>query len=292
MKDFLTIKEFSKLSGIERTTLRWWDEQGIFSPAKRDPENDYRYYTPEQIIAVNFITVMSSLGLPLKTIAESEGVRNPEKIVRLIEQQEKKIDMELRRLRECYSIIHTRREMINYGMRVLEGFDILHGIRLDSTDESEKAKYVDVNKIAILNRDDTPYVLGPRNEWKEGEGFFEPFTKFCNAANDFRINLSFPIGGYHDNWDEYIKAPQCPNHFISIDPTGNRKREEGKFLIGFSQGYYGQFGDLPKRLEACIEKNSLTVSGPVYTMYLHDEISTKDPSKYLAQICVAVSKKK
>jgi hypothetical protein len=30
----------------------------------------------------------------------------------------------------------------------------------------------------------------------------------------------------------------------------------------------------------------------VYTMYLHDEICTRDPADYLAQTCVAASKKK
>ena len=63
-------------------------------------------------------------------------------------------------------------------------------------------------------------------------------------------------------------------------------------MVGFSQGYYGEHGDLPERMTACIERNALTVTGPVYTMYLHDEVSIKDPSKYLVQICVAVSKKK
>ena len=122
MKEFLSIKEFSKLSGIESTTLRYWDDIGLFSPLRRDTENNYRYYTPSQMIAVNFIKILSSLDIPLKTISEIEKVRSPEEIVRLIEQQEKLLDMEMQRLRECYSIIHTRREMINYGIKVLEGF--------------------------------------------------------------------------------------------------------------------------------------------------------------------------
>jgi effector-binding domain-containing protein len=48
-------------------------------------------------------------------------------------------------------------------------------------------------------------------------------------------------------------------------------------------------GDLPERMNAYAEENALTVSGPVYTLYLHDEICIKDPSQYLVQICVAVS---
>ena len=94
MKNFLTVKEFSRLSGIERTTLRYWDEIGLFSPAKRDPENNYRYYSSDQIIMVNFINVLSDLNIPLKTIGEMSGKRTPESIVRLIEQREKELDME------------------------------------------------------------------------------------------------------------------------------------------------------------------------------------------------------
>ena len=80
MKDFLTVREFSKLSGIEVTTLHYWDDCGLFSPAKRDPENNYRCYTPDQIIGVNFITVLKSLNIPLKIINEIENERNPESI--------------------------------------------------------------------------------------------------------------------------------------------------------------------------------------------------------------------
>jgi len=68
MKNQLTIKEFSELSGIDASTLRYWDEIGLFSPAHRNTENNYRYYAPTQIIAINFITVLSRLNIPLKTI--------------------------------------------------------------------------------------------------------------------------------------------------------------------------------------------------------------------------------
>ena len=80
MEKLLSIYEFSKLSGIESSTLRYWDEIGLFPPIERSSENNYRYYSPQQMVAVNFIKVLSSIDVPLKTIretADSRGVHSP-----------------------------------------------------------------------------------------------------------------------------------------------------------------------------------------------------------------------
>jgi len=266
MKDSLSIKEFSKLSGIETTTLRYWDEIGLFSPESRDPNNNYRCYSPQQIVAANFIKVMSSLNIPLKTIAEVDEARNPELIVQMIERQEKVLDKEMMRLRECYSIIHTRRELINFGMNV---------------DESE---------ISTEWRDEAEIIVGPPCEFKEGQSFYEPFMQFCRQAQDLRINLNFPIGGLHESMENFLRSPGQPDHFFSIDPTGNSKREAGEYLIGHSRGYYGVFGDLPERMAAYAQEHSLTCYGPVFALYLIDEICIKDHDQYLARVLVAVKK--
>jgi len=288
MEKYLSINEFSKFSDIEKSTLRYWDEIGLFSPVKRDPENNYRYYSPDQLIMVNFIKVLSSLNVPLKTIGDAQGIRNPEKIIRLIDQQEKKLDMEMQRLRECYSIIHTRKELINYGIKVMDGYRAVDGVRMDSN--VRDGELVDLNKVAVLYREDSPFILGPRNHFKENESFHIPFMNFCKHADELRINLSFPVGGYHENIESFLNKPSEPDNFISMDPTGNRKREAGYYLIAFNLGYYGKFGDLPKRLMAYAEENNLKLKGPVFTIYLHDEICLTDPSRYLVQICVGVEK--
>ena len=291
MKDYLSVNEFSKLTGIEKTTLRYWDEIGLFSPVKRDPENNYRYYSPEQLIAVNFITVLSGLNVPLKTIGVLGERRTPESVTRLIEQREKQLDMEMRRLRECYSIIHERLELIRYGTRVCGGFKAVNGVRLDGDAGIDSGTPVDEAKISVLHREDKMYIFGPPNHFRENEAFYEPFMRFCRQAEELRINLNFPVGGYHENMDSFLASPGKPDRFISMDPTGNQKRAEGDYLVGFSRGYYGELGDLPERLKAYAEENALRLSGPVYTIYLHDEICVKDPGQYLAQVCVEAVKR-
>jgi len=268
MKGLLSIKEFSGLSGISTTTLRYWDNIGIFSPQKRNPANNYRYYTADQLISVKFLTVLSDLKVQLTTISDRVQERSPEIMMRLIEQQEGQLQKEMDELRLRYSIMFARRELIGYGMRA---------------DEAE---------ISIMRRESKEYILGPRNEYKDGDTFLDPLIRFWQAANEYRIDLSLPIGGYHDNIESYIERTGKPDHFFSLDPTGNRKFSFGDYLVGFKRGYYGEMGDLPERMVTYAEVNSLVFTGPVYIIYLHDEICIKDPSQYLAQVCVAVSKQK
>ena len=291
MKKLLTIKEFSNFSGIEQSTLRYWDDIELFSPSKRDPENKYRYYSPEQIITVKFISVLSTLNFPLKAIGGIAGTRTPESIIRLIEEKEKELDMEMKRLSECYSIIHARLELIRYGVRLSSGYKAVNGVRLDNWNDDDEGIDVDESKICVLKRDEKTFILGEPNEYSEDEEWYDAFMRFCHTAPDLRVNLHYPIGGYHDNLNHFIEKPGRPGRFFSLDPTGNKKRPAGDYLIGFKRGYYGDMGDLPDRLSNYARENSLKIHGPVYVLYLYDEVCMTDPSKYLAQISIAVSGK-
>ena len=268
MSTIISIQEFSRLSGIEASTLRYWDELGLFSPLERNPETNYRYYSTAQLLALNFVTVLSELAIPLKTIAKLRKDRNPQKLLDLLEKQEIKMDMEMRSLRLRYSIIHARREMINLGSRV------------------------DVSEISVVHLEEKAMILWPRNEYKEGDTFIEPLSALVAQTGEYHINLSFPVGGYYDDMESFTKAPGRPDHFVSVDPIGTYTRKAGEYLVGYARGYYGEVGDLPQRMSEYAAKKSLTLAGPVFTVYLLEEICTNDPSQYLAQCCVSVSRRR
>jgi DNA-binding transcriptional MerR regulator len=289
MKDFLSIKEFSRMAKIEQTTLRYWNDIGVVAPAKRSEENNYRYYSPEQIIGVNFVSVLSSLGVPLKQIGEVQSARSPEKILNLISQQERLIDLELSRLRQCYSVIHTRRKLITLGLHALNGFAAKDGTAVNWGEGTDEMLIMDPSGIALINMDAWGYIMGPRNDWTDVEEFYVPFMHFCEEADDLRINLNFSIGAVHDDWAGFAANPGKPDNFISLDPIGNKKKKAGKYVIGFVHGYYGQFGTLADSMEVFIKKHGLEVEGPAYTIYLLDEICQEDPDDYLAMVCVAVA---
>jgi hypothetical protein len=105
-----------------------------------------------QLLALNFVTTLSSLDIPLKTIAELRSERDPEQFLELLEKLEKDMDMEMRNLRQRYSIIHARRELVNLGIKV------------------------DESAITVMHLEDRSMILWPRNEYKEGDTFLEPLS--------------------------------------------------------------------------------------------------------------------
>ena len=88
--------------------------------------------------------------------------------------------------------------------------------------------------------------------------------------------------------ETFLEAPNRPQHFFSLDPAGTNTRKKGEYMIGYTRGYYGEFGDLPERMTAYAKENNLKTTGRVYVFYPLDEICTQDPDQYLAQIMVAV----
>lgn len=264
-KDLLSIRKFSAFTGIEQSTLRYYDEIGLFSPVKRE-KNGYRYYSPTQIITVNLISVLGSLNFSLRHIGELKEQRTPGHIVDLMEQQELVLDMELRRLRKSYSVIHTFRRLIKEGLSA------------------------ETDRLTVRAMKEMRLVLGSPNHFEDKEKtFYRCYIEFCEQARKLRIDLDYPIGGYFESMERFLQSPSLPTHFFSIDPTGHDKREAGQYMAGYARGYYGDMSDLPQRMMAHADKHSLAFTGPVYVIYLHDEISIKDPGDYLAQVLVQVS---
>ena len=264
MKERLSIKEFSQLSRIADSTLRYWDKIDLFPPGVRSSRNRYRYYTPSQMVDVNYITVLSDLKVPLKTIIENENGRNPEQIAKLLGKQEKLFDAEIRKLNEAHSIVHTRRELISEGMEAKAG------------------------DIVIRHMEQTPIILGRPNAFRPGESFYRPLMCFREDAPVLRINLSYPIGRRFASMGAFLENPAQPERFFSMDPHGSAGIPAGDYLVAYASAYYDSYDEIPRRMAEYARKRALTFAGPVYIVHLFDEVCEKDPSRYLARVSVAV----
>src|SRR5690606_29060250 len=71
----LTVKQLSKLAGITRRTLHYYDEIGLLKPS-RIGDNGYRYYGEEALLRLQQILLYRELDLPLADIQEIMGRRD------------------------------------------------------------------------------------------------------------------------------------------------------------------------------------------------------------------------
>ena len=262
----LSIKEFSEISGMKQSTLRYWDEIWLFCPSQRNEGTGYRYYSMEQIVLAHFFRMLSGLNVPLKAMEDISRNRGPETILRLMERQEAVLDSEFNRLREAYSALHTLRNTVRQGMSV-----------------------TDPCQVSVQALGDMPIAFGPAGEPRNNMTFHQKLKQYCLYAKENRINLNTPIGGYFDSMDDFLRAPCLPARFFSADPFGRGKRAAGEYIVGYASGRREQIGEGARRLGEFAAREALAPEGPVYVLYLLNEITTKEASSHLAQICVALA---
>jgi len=267
-KSYLTISEFSKIVGISVDKLRYYDNSGIFHPAKHGEgeKSKYRYYSPSQITAINMIRVLSEIGIQLKTIKKIAGSRTPENMLKLLSKQRYSLIDKLHSLQDAYAVIDTYIELLISGISAIE------------------------NEITLAEMPEVRITLGNDNDFSDSYKFFREFICFCNTPHKPMLNLAYPIGGFFKDMTAFLDEPSQPTRFFSLDPKGRDHKEAGLYLVGYTRGYYGETNDLPKRMVAFAKDQELVFSGPVYNTYLFDEVSVSNPNKYLLQVAASVTR--
>ncbi len=265
-KGHLTINEFAQIVGMTATALRHYDRQDIFKPDRHgiEFENLYRYYTPQQITMVRMCRVLAYIGVPLQTIRSLTQHRSPEKLLKLLRKQKGRVEASVFRLREILSTINVLMELISTGLSVAE------------------------NDIYIAKMPEQNIVLGDVNDFSDSAGLHREFARFCGSLRRHGLNPSYPIGGYFVDMDVFLELPSCPTRFFSLNPDGPERIAEGLYLVAYTRGYYGETNDTPQRMVAFAKNHGLVFNGPVYQIYLHDEICIADPNQYLLQISASV----
>ena len=68
-KKYLRTAAFAKLAGVNKKTLHYYDEIGLFRPAYVN-EKGYRFYSPWQLDRLALVVTLKDLGVRLKVITD------------------------------------------------------------------------------------------------------------------------------------------------------------------------------------------------------------------------------
>ncbi|GAA0494680.1 hypothetical protein GCM10008986_21640 [Salinibacillus aidingensis] len=84
MKNYLTIKVFSKFTGIPTSALRYYEQKNLLIPMQRTKKSGYRLYSHDQIATAKFIASLRIADIPITEIqtyltAEKEEKENMKK---------------------------------------------------------------------------------------------------------------------------------------------------------------------------------------------------------------------
>ncbi|WP_042352600.1 MerR family transcriptional regulator [Bacillus massiliigorillae] len=117
MKQRFTIGEIAKLHNIPESTLRYYDQKGIFQPKTVDPQTQYRYYTIDQFSMLEIIKFLRHLDISLSEVKQYVEHRTPETALQLFEKQTELLLQKQREIEYMTSMMQKKIEIIKEGLQ-------------------------------------------------------------------------------------------------------------------------------------------------------------------------------
>lgn len=239
----LTIGQFAALHGINKKTLMWYDETGLFHPAWIHPENGYRYYSYFQSAILETILLLRELDVPIDEIQAFMKNRSAAGMKQLLQEKLDDLDrtmVHLRAVRKTLS--YHRRNMQTLLTMDLSDIGIVQkkerrlvtvDIRPDTTfDKQAEMITAETKKYQLRHLHDASYGTMIAVESLQS-GNFEEYCKLF-------IEIPFPIkkDGLHiQPAGEYVRAfyrDAAESPILCYQKIFEYVEQHGLALSGFS----------------------------------------------------------
>lgn len=116
MKKSFTIGEIASLHNIAESTLRYYDQKGIFQPKTVDSVTSYRYYTIDQFPVLEMIKFLRHLDTPLSSIKKFLENRTPDTTYSLLQKQMEALEQKKREIEYMSMMIKKELESMEQGI--------------------------------------------------------------------------------------------------------------------------------------------------------------------------------
>ena len=145
MEKLLTIGEVARLLNVPESTLRFWQEKGVFTVPK-DAHSSYRQYTMADLIQIAEIAFYRNIGVPVKEMKDFCNLTLPdyEQILTGVQAAQEKKSRQLAQMREA---VRRKRQHIK-SITHLGSVDYVYGrvpfsrvVRFDYSDRDKVMRY-------------------------------------------------------------------------------------------------------------------------------------------------------
>lgn len=262
----MTPAQFARLHHINRRTLHYYDNIGLFSP-KYKGENNYRYYDYSQSLEFEFIRMLKELNMSIAEIKDYLHSFSEEKLLDIIDLKQKEIDENIRRLKQTKRILDKKQEQILLCSQVedmeireeffAEEYLLTIPYRFEGNDFAEAFRYIQST--------------WEPEQYRMGVGSFIPVSQLLRR-----------------NFDDYegiftICENRRSEDNIMIKPGG-------RYLCGYIRGPWEKLPRLYEKLLDFARSRELVLSGYSYEMCLND-FAAEAVDKIVTQAAVKIEEK-
>ena len=117
---YFTAGQFARLHQLNKRTLHYYDDIGLFSPAYKG-ENGYRYYTYQQSAQLENILAMRQLNMSIEEIAAYLKHPNPQDFLKISQNKIEEIDQQIQQLQVLKQVFEQRQQSLARSEQIHDG---------------------------------------------------------------------------------------------------------------------------------------------------------------------------
>lgn len=263
----LTIGQFAALHGINKKTLMWYDEIGLFKPAAINPENGYRCYNYHQSPILETILLLRELDVSLKEIQDFMKKRSAGSLKCLLDEKIAGLDLKIAHLQAVQTTLCAHRQ----NMDALLTMDLSEISVVEK--DSRCLVTVDIDRDTSFE-DEVELITAETEKYRLG--------RLHDAAYGSMISVSSLLDGRFDDYSKlFIEIP-----FLTYK-SGLHVSPGGRYVRAFHKGDWDL---IPRRYEAIFsfaEKHKLKLHGFSYEMGINETVADR-MEDYIVQIEIPI----
>lgn len=273
MKKLFTIGEMAKIHNIPESTLRYYDQKGIFQPKKVDSQTQYRYYTINQSSMLEIIKFLRHLDIPLNEVKQFVENRSPDTAIELFERQTEILLQKQREIEYMTLMMQQKIDIIKEGLqkdystvfyRNIEE-RMIHFMRVES-DLSDELFNMGLNELQKKVHEAVPAAVAQK----------------IGTIISLKDIL---VGNYYHYKGLFILIEG-----LESMEESNFHLPEGYFACTYHKGSYDYTHVALERLMNDIQKNGYEPIGDAIEIGLIDYSVTADESEFITEYQIPVRK--
>ncbi len=252
----LPIGQFAALHGVNKKTLMWYDEVGLFRPAAVNSQNGYRYYSYQQSQTLETILLLREMGVSIKEIKAFMQERSAAGMEKLLGEKIEELDREIshkKAVRE--TLAKHRRNMQTLLSMDLEEISIVEkkGRRLVTVELSADTSFE--KAVEMITDETKKYQL----------------SYLHDASYGSMIAVeSLYAGNFEDYPSLFIEIP------FPIRRSGLHVQPAGTYLRAFYRGPWEDMDIRYREILSYAEKQGMTFYGFSYEVVLNENVVERE----------------
>lgn len=261
---YLTLGQVADIHQLNKRTLHYYDEIGLFSPAYKG-ENGYRYYSFEQSMELEHILTLRELGMSIGEIKAYLTHPAPEAFQAIAHKKIREIQQSIARLKSLKQVLEEK------SGDLARCKDIRHGT-LELVEQPER--YLLLTPLPIC---------------------FDTHESLMNETSTILEHLrqAWSLSSYRKNCGSFLSLEKVRSKsfqvydgvFSTVDKKGKNlyTRPKGRYLRGYSLGDWDKVQDVYEAMLDYADAQGLRLSGYAFEYGLNEFAITSE-EEYITQI--------